>query len=184
LEAAVFVLGYRGYGQSEGSPSQEGLQMDANAALQHVQKRTDVDTSKIVVVGKSLGGAVALHTAALHEEKLRAAIIENTFLGIEDMVPRMFPFLTFGFGDKRPLNFLVRNKWSNKEQITLLKKLPVLMIASRQVRNLSVSVLCRPERLYAGLFMMQLWQTSSCHLSGPDTLVCRIIWCRLHIWRS
>ena len=133
LEAGIFVLGYRGYGQSEGSPSQEGLQMDANAALQHVSNRQDVDTSKIVVVGKSLGGAVALHTAAKHEVKLRAAIVENTFLGVEDVVPRMFPFLAFGFGEKRPLNFLVRNKWSNKNQISLLKQLPILMIASRHV---------------------------------------------------
>lgn len=134
LEAGVFVLGYRGYGQSEGSPSQDGLQMDANAALEHVLARQDVDTSKIVVVGKSLGGAVALHTAAKHEVKLRAAIVENTFLGIEEMVPKMFPLLSFGFGEKRPLNFLVRNKWSNKDQITLLKELPVLMIASKHVR--------------------------------------------------
>ena len=107
--------------------------MDANAALQHVLKRQDVDTSKIVLVGKSLGGAVALHTAAKHETKLRAAIVENTFLGVEDMVPKMFPFLSFGFGEKKPLNFLVRNKWSNKEQITTLKELPILMIASERV---------------------------------------------------
>lgn len=131
LEAAVFVLGYRGYGQSEGSPSQEGLQMDANAALRHVLQRQDIDKSKIVVLGKSLGGAVALHMAAQHEDKLRAAVVENTFLGVEDMVPKMFPFLALGFGDKRPLNFLVRNKWRNKDKITLLKELPVLMIASK-----------------------------------------------------
>lgn len=133
LSAAVFVLGYRGYGMSEGTPYQDGLEMDANAALQHVLQREDVDTTRIVVVGKSLGGAVALHTAAKHETLLRGAIVENTFLSVEEMVPLIFPFLSFGFGDKRPLNFLVRNKWRNREKITAVKQIPVLLIGSKLV---------------------------------------------------
>jgi abhydrolase domain-containing protein 13 len=134
LSTAVFVLGYRGYGKSDGAPTQSGLEMDANAALEHLLQRDDIDTTRIVVVGKSLGGAVALHTAAKHESLLRGAIIENTFLSVEEMVPLVFPFLSFGFGEKRPLNFLVRNKWRNRDQVAAVKTLPVLLIGSKRVR--------------------------------------------------
>jgi abhydrolase domain-containing protein 13 len=134
LHVSVFVLGYRGYGESHGSPTQEGLQMDADAALNHVLERSDVDTSKIVVYGKSLGGAVALYVAAKHESKLRGAIVENTFLSVEEMVPHVIPALGFAIGEKKPLNWLVRNKWRNRERIKDVTKLPLLLIGSTQVR--------------------------------------------------
>lgn len=61
---------YRGYGQSEGSPSQPGIMQDAQAALDHVLGRADVNSSRIVVMGRSLGGAVAIHLAASNPDKV------------------------------------------------------------------------------------------------------------------
>eukprot|EP01023_Acetabularia_acetabulum_P031031 TRINITY_DN29219_c0_g4_i1.p1 TRINITY_DN29219_c0_g4~~TRINITY_DN29219_c0_g4_i1.p1 ORF type:complete len:332 (-),score=52.29 TRINITY_DN29219_c0_g4_i1:272-1267(-) len=126
----VFVLSYRGYGTSEGSPSQTGIQIDSQAAFDEILKRPDVDTSKIVLMGKSLGGAVALHLAAKNQNKVKALMVENTFTAVADMVPKMLPFLAFGLGPNKPLNFLVKDKWENKKQIqTLRSDLPVLMFA-------------------------------------------------------
>lgn len=64
LGVNVFILGYRGYGESSGSPTERGFKMDAEQALRHVSARDDVDPAKIVVFGRSIGGAVALHAAA------------------------------------------------------------------------------------------------------------------------
>ncbi|KAJ0090162.1 hypothetical protein Patl1_13541 [Pistacia atlantica] len=66
LNCNVFMLSYRGYGASDGYPSQQGIINDAqvcfsinsDAALDHLSQRTDIDTSRIVVFGRSLGGAV------------------------------------------------------------------------------------------------------------------------------
>ncbi|GKV13939.1 hypothetical protein SLEP1_g24897 [Rubroshorea leprosula] len=58
LQCNVFMLSYRGYGASDGYPSQHGITKDAQAALDHLSQRTDIDTSRIVVFGRSLGGAV------------------------------------------------------------------------------------------------------------------------------
>ncbi|RVX05442.1 Protein ABHD13 [Vitis vinifera] len=55
---SVFPRKCRNYGASDGYPSQHGITMDAQAALDHLSQRIDIDTSRIVVFGRSLGGAV------------------------------------------------------------------------------------------------------------------------------
>jgi fermentation-respiration switch protein FrsA (DUF1100 family) len=62
--ANVFVYDYQGFGMSEGTPSEDGLYSDANAALRYVQSRSDVDGSRIVYYGFSLGCAAAVQLAA------------------------------------------------------------------------------------------------------------------------
>lgn len=116
-----------------GSPSQAGIEMDAKTALSHVCARSDVDATRIVVYGKSLGGAVALHMASRHEPQIRAVVVENSFLSVPEMVPRVFPFLGFAFGPNGFLNFLVRNKWRNREYVRQIKDTPLLLIASKKV---------------------------------------------------
>merc|ERR1719433_1596931 len=59
----VYIISYRGYGSSTGSPSEEGIMLDAQAALDHLRGRDDIDKEKIVLFGRSLGGAVAVHLA-------------------------------------------------------------------------------------------------------------------------
>ncbi len=75
----VFTFDYRGYGQSEGSPSRQGLHEDSLAALEHVSQRADVDGDRLLVFGQSLGGACA--TAALGESgrKVRGLALDSTF---------------------------------------------------------------------------------------------------------
>jgi len=60
----VFIFDYQGYGKSEGSPSGEALFSDGNEALYYVQARIDIDTSKIVFYGWSLGSYIATYLAA------------------------------------------------------------------------------------------------------------------------
>ncbi len=45
--------------------------------------------AQVVVLGKSLGGAVALHLAAANPGRFRAVVVENTFTSIEDMAPKV-----------------------------------------------------------------------------------------------
>lgn len=49
------MLEYRGYGLSQGSPSEEGLYMDARAGIDYLFSRTDINTNEIIVFGRSLG---------------------------------------------------------------------------------------------------------------------------------
>ena len=52
------ILAYRGYGDSEGIPSEEGLKLDAEATLEHALNDDEIDNERIFVFGRSLGAAV------------------------------------------------------------------------------------------------------------------------------
>jgi alpha/beta superfamily hydrolase len=71
VKANIMLLDYRGYGQSEGSPSQAGLVMDAEAALDYLLLRRDVvDPDQVFLFGRSLGGAVAMELASRREPQV------------------------------------------------------------------------------------------------------------------
>eukprot|EP01047_Picozoa_sp_COSAG01_P063891 COSAG01_NODE_8360_length_2817_cov_3.679176_1_plen_300_part_00 len=89
----VLMVEYRGYGTSEGTPSEPGLVADAQGALDALRERSDVDTGKIYVFGRSLGGAVAIKLAHDNPGVLRGVIVENTFTSINSMAMALFPFL-------------------------------------------------------------------------------------------
>uniref|UniRef100_A0A8D9EA08 Protein ABHD13 n=1 Tax=Cacopsylla melanoneura TaxID=428564 RepID=A0A8D9EA08_9HEMI len=87
LKCNVLMVEYRGYGKSQGSPSEEGLCMDAMASIDYLRSRTDINHRRIVVFGRSLGGAVAIDLLARPEysSKIWCLIVENTFTSIPDM---------------------------------------------------------------------------------------------------
>lgn len=60
LEVNILIVGYRGYGHSQGTPSEEGLELDAQAIFDFAYNHKDINTDKLFVIGKSLGGAVAI----------------------------------------------------------------------------------------------------------------------------
>lgn len=75
LDCNVFILSYRGYGLSHGVPSEKGLQMDAEAAMRMLNSRKDIDSTKLVIFGRSLGGAVAIYTASKFKDQIRGLIV-------------------------------------------------------------------------------------------------------------
>ncbi|XP_022842868.1 protein ABHD13-like [Olea europaea var. sylvestris] len=136
LQCNVFMLSYRGYGESEGFPSQDGITKDAQAALDHLVQRTDIDTSRIVVFGRSLGGAVGAVLTKNNPDKVAAIILENTFTSILDMAGVLLPFLKLFIrksGTKGPgaLNFLVRSPWNTIDVIGEIKQ-PILFLSGLQ----------------------------------------------------
>ena len=90
----VFILDYRGYGLSEGSPSEQGLYEDAQAAYAHLLSRDDVDPERIAIFGRSLGGAVAVDLAS--RVPCRRLILESTFSSAADMAGHILPILPLG----------------------------------------------------------------------------------------
>ncbi|CAA7401288.1 unnamed protein product [Spirodela intermedia] len=136
LHCNAFMLSYRGYGASDGFPSQHGIIQDAQAALDHLMQRTDIDTSRIVVFGRSLGGAVGAVLARNNPDKVSGLILENTFTSILDMAGVLLPFLKWFIGHSgskgpRMLNFLVRSPWNTVDVIGQVKQ-PILFLSGLQ----------------------------------------------------
>jgi len=123
----VFVMDYRGYGKSEGDPSEEGLKKDAEAMLEALVKRDDIDKERIIVYGQGIGGHLALHLATKESTKklFQALVIENTFTNIHDMTTTLLPrWLS-------PLSGLVKSKFDSLALLTENKlEMPALFIAT------------------------------------------------------
>ena len=100
--------------------------------MDHALSRDDVDPGRVAVFGRSLGGAVALAVAAANADRLAATVVENTFLSIEDVAPRLLPVLSPFLGEGRPLNCLVRDKWRNAAPARALRGKRVLLLSSLQ----------------------------------------------------
>jgi fermentation-respiration switch protein FrsA (DUF1100 family) len=75
----VLTLDYRGFGRSTGTPSLDGVVDDAAVALAYLRTRPDVDASRLVVVGQSLGGATALRLLARDAAGVRLGVIDSAF---------------------------------------------------------------------------------------------------------
>jgi fermentation-respiration switch protein FrsA (DUF1100 family) len=91
---AMLVLDYRGYGQNEGRPNEEGLYRDADAAWDYLIGRPDVDPQHIAVFGRSLGSVPALYLA--DTRPIAAVILDSPFTTARAMARvhyRLFPSL-------------------------------------------------------------------------------------------
>jgi uncharacterized protein len=86
----VFIFDYRGYGRSEGKPSEKGVYADGLAAYDRLIHKEGVSPEAIVAFGRSMGGAVALEIA-IHR-RVRAVILESTFTSLRDMARNMSLF--------------------------------------------------------------------------------------------
>jgi fermentation-respiration switch protein FrsA (DUF1100 family) len=117
LGVAVFLFDYRGYGRSEGSPSEERTYRDAEAALAYLLSRPDVDPERIVYFGRSLGAGVAVELATRHAPY--ALILESPMASIGEMVRHHYRFL--------PIGWLIRTKYDSLSKIESVRA-PLLVL--------------------------------------------------------
>jgi fermentation-respiration switch protein FrsA (DUF1100 family) len=89
LDVNVFIIDYRGYGKSEGKPFEEGLYRDARAAYKWWEKERSASGEKLILLGESLGGAVAVNLAARIAPS--GLILQSTFTSAEDMAKTIGP---------------------------------------------------------------------------------------------
>jgi fermentation-respiration switch protein FrsA (DUF1100 family) len=100
LGFSVLMLDYRGFGRSEGSPSEKGVLADARAARAWLAQRAGVAEPDIVLWGESLGGGVAVDLAA--RDGARGLILESTFTSLPDLAAYHYRWL--------PVRWLMRSR--------------------------------------------------------------------------
>jgi hypothetical protein len=121
LKLAVFIFDYRGYGNSEGRPSERGLQRDALAAWRFLTEARGVAPGQIIVFGRSLGAAVAAWLAM--QKPPAALIVESAFTSVPDMAAELYRWL--------PARWLVRIEHATRDYVARVR-CPVLVVHSPQ----------------------------------------------------
>lgn len=110
LGADVLLIDYRGYGMSEGTPSESGVYADARAGLAHLIEERGIPEQRIVLFGRSLGGAIAVELA--RDRGLAGVILESTFTSIADVIRGMIG---------APLAYLVRGQYDSASKIDQIR---------------------------------------------------------------
>lgn len=107
IGVSVFAWDYRSYGRSQGKPHESNVIPDARQAQLWLANRASVSPEQIVLVGRSLGGAVSVALAAEHE--VRGLVLDRTFSCLLDTAAHNFPWL--------PVRWVMRNRFSSAERI-------------------------------------------------------------------
>ncbi len=172
----VFLVDYRGYGRSEGSPSEDGLYRDGRAIYQEAI-RSGFTADRIILFGESLGSAVAIQLAI--ERKCAALILETPFLSIPAMARVHYPFVP---------SFLVSNRFDNASRIGSVEVPTLLILAEldevappshgrklfglvRSAKTLVVIAAAHHNDAYAvgGETYWQAWERFLAGLPGPTS---------------
>ncbi|KAG5727235.1 Protein bem46 [Termitomyces sp. T112] len=125
MKCNVFLLSYRGYGFSGGKPTEAGLRIDAQTALDYILSQPYLAHVPIIVCGHSLGGGVAIDLASRNSSRVAAVMVSNTFTSIPDIV-RTWPIIG-------PLSFICTQKWRSIDKLRLIPTTtPILMISGRR----------------------------------------------------
>lgn len=116
---SILLMNYRGFGISEGKPSEKKLLKDALFLYDTFSKREDIDSEKIVVLGRSLGTGVATYVAA--NRKVEKVILISPYDSITNVGKGIFPFL--------PIKFILKHNFNSAALAGKINE-PVLIIAA------------------------------------------------------
>ena len=117
----IFMLDYRGYGESGGGfPSEAGVYQDAQTAWDYLVHTRGIKPSDILIYGHSLGGAVAIDLATRHADAA-GLVVESSFTSIREMagLDRLYALL--------PLDLIVNQRFDSIDKVRRLR-LPVLYV--------------------------------------------------------
>jgi fermentation-respiration switch protein FrsA (DUF1100 family) len=107
LNAAVFMFDYRGYGRSEGRPAEAGCIEDGMAAQRWLADRLGLKINEVIVIGRSLGGAIAVAVAA--QQGAQALVLDSTFSRMTDAAAVHYPWL--------PVRLIMQNRYDSVARI-------------------------------------------------------------------
>ncbi len=112
----VLALSYRGYGKSDGEPSEQGIYSDARSAINFLTETQKIPLDKIILYGESLGSGVAVQMAS--EQKFAALVLQAPYTSVTNRAAEIYWFL--------PVRLMLRDHFESLNKISLVKS-PVLI---------------------------------------------------------
>ena len=120
---SLLLVNYRGYGESEGKPGEKELLEDGLMIHDYAKGRLDVNSGRIVAMGRSLGSGVAVHLAA--HRRLRGVLLVSPYDSIVAVAKRHYPFL--------PVSLMLRHRFDSLARVPQIEA-PLLCLVASQDR--------------------------------------------------
>lgn len=120
LGLSVLIIDYRGYGRSEGEPTESGIYRDADAAWRYLTETRGIPADEILLLGRSFGGAVAAYLASQHATL--GLVLESTFTSAPEMAAELYPWL--------PARWLTRVTYDTRSRLADVR-MPLMIVHSR-----------------------------------------------------
>jgi hypothetical protein len=143
LRLSALLVDYRGFGQSTGTPSEAGTEADAEAAWRHLTEARGTPPARIVVMGESLGAAVAAQLAARVQPA--ALVLHSAFTSAPDLAADLYPFL--------PARRLTRYAY---DTLAAVRRLRCPLLVAHSPRDEIIPV-AHGRRLYEAAVVPKQW---------------------------
>lgn len=121
LGYSSFIFDYRGYGRSEGKPTEQGTYLDAEAAWRYLVEQRNRAPQEIVYFGRSLGASVAAYLAT--KQLPKALILESAFTSVGDFAASFYPVY--------PTRLMARYRYNTRKYLESIN-CPLLIVHSKQ----------------------------------------------------
>jgi hypothetical protein len=130
----VFMADFRGYGKSTGKPTHRNIATDGQLLFNHLVQRPDVQKTKLVIYGASMGTQVAANLARNNASKVAALVLDGTIASFSDLAADHSPEAQREFIRKS-----LPSPYSAKEDIKHIGAMPVLFIHSKEDKDVPFS---------------------------------------------
>lgn len=127
-EWSLLLINYRGYGLSQGKPSEKNLFNDAVLVYDIFSKRADIDKERIVAIGRSLGTGVAVYLAS--QRAIKAAILITPYDSIKNLAQELYPYV--------PVSWLLKHHFDSKALAPAIK-IPMLALIAQNDQTIPPS---------------------------------------------
>lgn len=133
---AVLLVNYRGYGDSQGSPSEHALVSDGAELFDWASRRADLDASRIAIHGRSLGGGVAVQVAAARAP--RCVVLTSPFASALEVAKLHYPWLPVSWLIRHPFDSAARAPSAAMPVLILIGSADTLIVPSQSKRLASL----------------------------------------------
>jgi pimeloyl-ACP methyl ester carboxylesterase len=146
---SLLLVNYRGYGLSEGSPSEKNLFNDAVLLYDTFSKRADVDPNKIVAFGRSLGTGVAVYLAS--QRPLKGLILVSPYDSLRGIAQEIYPYV--------PVSWLLKHHFDSQALAPSIN-IPMLALIAEEDRIIPPSHSVALIEAWGGVTQQQWIQDS------------------------
>ena len=141
----IALFNYRGYGKSDGFPTEKNLFNDAAAIYDYLTKRNDIETNNVLCFGRSLGSGVAVNLA--YSRNISGLILITPFDSIKNVAKNIFPAFI--------VSLILRDNFDSAEYVKTIK-CPIIIIAAE---NDEVIPIARTNALYSAIKSKRQFET-------------------------